>query len=516
MNQTDSQAGKLVGRAAILAVVLIAALTAPPALAASGPTLPSRDPFYRYTKPLGHLAPGTVLRTRRVTIAESGKTAPVTATQILYRTANELGQPAVTVTTVIRPVAPAVGTKLVAYQTAYDALGSECDPSYTLRGGNPSYSTAKDEEQVILGYVNAGYTVVVPDYEGERLDWGAGQESGYGTLDGIRATENYLKLSQTKTPVGLVGYSGGSIATEFATELAPRYAPKLHIVGAAEGGVPVDFLHNTTYINGSPSWSGVIPAVIVSLARAWHLSFTPDLSAYGRKVTTQVRHECINNFVGKYPGLKIQKLLKPRYGNYLKLHDLVAISDHLIMSRTGTPREPLFIAVGNADGTGDGVMVAKDVEALAHTYCHRGVSVEFKEYSGDDHTEAAIPFEATAFTFLTRRLNGTPVANGCSSVGMGNSLAPAPIPPALRLSVVGRQAHGWGVQLASTDGPLLRVVLTLLRGTHVVADRALGRVAMTKRTVTLSHNGRPPSAGRYRLTIRQGGLILLTRMVKIR
>ncbi len=51
----------------------------------------------------------------------------------------------------------------------------------------------------------------------------------------------------------MVGYSGGSIATEFASELAPKYAPELNIVGVAEGGIPVDFAHNLTYINGSPS-----------------------------------------------------------------------------------------------------------------------------------------------------------------------------------------------------------------------------------------------------------------------
>ncbi len=52
---------------------------------------------------------------------------------------------------------------------------------------------------------------------------------------------------------------------------------------------------------------------------------------------------------------------------------MVRISDKLIMSRTGTPKGPLFIGVGDADGTGDGVMVTKDDEALAHTYCQRGV-----------------------------------------------------------------------------------------------------------------------------------------------
>jgi len=40
------------------------------------------------------------------------------------------------VTTVVKPLLT-IGTRIIAYQTAYDALGPECDPSYTLQGGNP-------------------------------------------------------------------------------------------------------------------------------------------------------------------------------------------------------------------------------------------------------------------------------------------------------------------------------------------------------------------------------------------
>ena len=281
---------------------------------------------------------------------------------------------------------------------------------------------------MILGYAKAGDTVVVSDYEGEQLDWGAGQESGYGTLDGIRATESLLHVSAATTPVAMIGYSGGSIATEFASELAAKYARGLDIVGTAEGGIPVDFFHNLSYVNGSPGWSGVIPAIIVGLERGFHQGFRNYLSPYGIKVTDQVRRECVNNFFGSYPGLTYQKLVKHRYRNIDTVARVVKVFDHIIMSRSGTPRGPLFIGVGNADGTGDGVMVAADDEALAHTYCERGVSVEFNIYSGDNHGQAGVAFEEGAATFVSDRLAGLPVASGCASIGAGNSLAPVPVP----------------------------------------------------------------------------------------
>jgi hypothetical protein len=82
------------------------------------------------------------------------------------------------------------------------------------------------------------------------------------------------------------------------------------------------------------------------------------------------------------------------------------------------------MGVGNADGTGDGVMVTRDVEALAHEYCRRGGNVQFNVYQGLNHDNAAIPFEVQAVAFLEQRFRGIPAVNGCRSIGTGNSLAP--------------------------------------------------------------------------------------------
>jgi Secretory lipase len=407
-----------------------AVVLGPGTATAASPTLPSSDPFYAYSgpTPLSEVAPGTVLKERTVQIVISGAPAPYSAEQVLYRTTGELGQPTATVATIIRPPAPLPSTRLVSYQTFYDALGSECDPSYTLQGGNSSYSDAQIDATVMESYLQAGDTVVTADYEGENLDWGAGQEAGYNTLDGIRAAENALHLASS-TPTGMVGYSGGSIATEWASELAPAYAPSLHIVGVAEGGIPVDYAHNLTYINGdTDGWAGVIPAVLVGVSRAFGVDLSPYLSAYGQQVIGQVADQCINNFAGSYPGLTIQQLLKPQYQNFLANPTFASIIDEEIMGTApGHPTGPLLMGVGNSDGTGDGVMVAADVEALAHEYCQQGVPVTFDEYTNLDHEEAIAPFESTALAFLESRFTGGPAPNGCASIATGNALTSVPI-----------------------------------------------------------------------------------------
>ena len=419
----------------VLSVLLAAVLAG--ALALAGPTAPARaaiplpheDSFYTYsgTTPLEAIAPGTVLKSRSVTVGvpQSGF-GMVPATQLLYRTQDERGRPSVTVTTVVNPTGPANGG-LVAYLSFYDALGDICSPSYTLRGGDPGQANAQlaDAEMgLVLGLAAQGYAVTVPDFEGTDLHWVAGHESGWSSLDSIRATESHLGMSSSQK-VGLFGYSGGSIAGEWASELAPSYSPELNIVGTAIGGIPVHLAHNLGYVNGSKTWSGVIPAVLVSLGRAFGIRTTKYTNKYGLKVMHEVEDQCIGSFNGSYPGLRVQHMLKKKYRAFLRIPRIARTVNRLIMGSTpGRPQMPMFMGVGNADGKGDDVMIAKDVEGLAHEYCGEGLPVNFTVYQGADHTQAGLRFFPQAMQFLGERFAGLPFAGNCAQIGPGNSLAP--------------------------------------------------------------------------------------------
>jgi hypothetical protein len=409
-----------------MAVIGALVCLAAPAAAWAEAQLPSSDPFYAPPEAFTTAAPGTVLRTRSISFVDQGVTVPVSATQVLYRTSDQLLAPAVTVATVLEPQV-ATG-KIVSYQEAYDDLGGSCDPSYTLQGGNSGDNVATLEHGVIASLLAAGDTVVDSDYEGENLAYGAGQQSGYQTLDGIRAAENLLALNRATTPVGIIGYSGGSIASEYAAELAPGYAPELDLVGTAIGGVPPDFAHNLLYINGSPSYSDVIPAILVGLARGFHIKINRYLSPLGKQLTAEDSDKCIASYLGTRPGLRYQELLKPEYEDIFSVPKFVRILNRVTMSYSGTPKQPLYMGVGNADGIGDEVMVAADVEGLAHIYCQRGLSVEFQEYAHAHHLEGGLEFFPIATEWLTERLAGVPAPNGCRSIGPGNSLALLPVP----------------------------------------------------------------------------------------
>jgi hypothetical protein len=425
-NETPSRGSAPTGRLGVKVVAAVAAFACLllPAPALAEPELPSKDPFYKKPAGIKYTAPGTILRSRSVSFVLHGETVPARATQVLYRTTTELLRPAVTVATVLVPQVS--NGNVVSYDEAYDDLGGSCDPSYTLQGGNPEETTVTVEHSVISSLLSAGDIVVDSDYEGENLAYGAAQQSGYQALDGIRAAERALALDPATTQVGMIGYSGGTIAAEYAAELAPTYAPELNVVGTAIGGIPVDYAHVLSYINGSPSYSDLMPAIIVGLGRGFHVEINKYLSPLGEELTRQDSTECVNQYLGKRPGLTYQELLKPEYQNPFAIRRWVRILNRLTMSYTGTPTEPLYMAVGNSDGTGDGVMVTKDVEALAHIYCERGLSVEFKEYEHAAHLEAGARFFAAGPEWLTARFAGLPAPDDCSSIGPGNSLAPLP------------------------------------------------------------------------------------------
>ncbi|MFE6857108.1 lipase family protein [Nocardia sp. NPDC057668] len=377
----------------------VAAAQPPPAVQ---PPLPAEDSFYRYDGALADIAPGAVLRTRQVSAA-----LPGAATQALYRTTDQLGRPAVTAALIVRPPGAAGAPRLVSYQAAYDALSSRCNPSYATAFGPPGLDHA-----VLTAALAAGYSVVTADYEGTGLHYGAGHESGYGTLDGIRAAEQVLDVAPGVTPVALLGFSGGGLATQFAAELAARYAPELRIVGAVEGGLPVNFLHTIDYIDGSPVWSKVLPLVLTGISRGFEVDLTPYLSPYGTQIMARAADLCALE-AQALPVIEMRSLFAPEYADYHRFSPLTDMTGALVMGTVGTPRFPMLIAFGISDGIGDGVALAEDQRSLARTLCAGGAPVEVREYAGLDHVAAGLAALAAGMPYIADRFAGVPPVNTC-------------------------------------------------------------------------------------------------------
>src|SRR5271169_3016449 len=357
-------------------------------------SLPPRDdPFCSYTgsTPLDSIAPGTVLDTRRFRYHLFGFPTLLETTQLLYRSTSQTGKPTVNVTSIIAPPFQFDATRVISYQSAYDSLNRNDEPSYAISGGLRLGGLIPDVEAAVFGpFIAGGYTVIVPDTEGQRADFAAGPEYGMNTLDSIRAAFNSSTVPND-AKVAMLGYSGGAIATEWAADLAPTYAPDAneHLIGAAMGGVLVDPARNLHYVEGTGFWAGVMAMALVGIARAFEIDFTPYLSPHGAKVFHEMKTASIVDVLGQYPGLKWEGLISPEYPTPESLPPYVRCANKLIMGTGGTPTIPLFIgqgANGELEGTpgnkpgigaGDGVMIAGDVRTLAREYCSRGVTVQY-------------------------------------------------------------------------------------------------------------------------------------------
>jgi hypothetical protein len=427
-------------RTTVAVLPALAALTIAGSAQAAPPT-PEEDPFYDYAgaTPLAEIAPGTVLKSRTLSYHMVGLPLPVRAVQLLYRSTSELGEPTVDVTSVLKPPLQIGTPQVVAYQSFYDSLNPVDEPSYAISGGLTLGGAIPQVESALIGpELLAGRTVVVADTEGEDADFAAGPEYGLNTLDSLRAAlaAPATGLASTKK-IGLIGYSGGAIATEWAAELAPTYAPDVDakLVGAAMGGVLVDPAHNLHYVEGSLSWAGVMPMAIIGVSRAFHIDLTPYLSEYGAALYAKLEKASISEALAHYPGLTWAQLAKPEYPTPESIPVYVHTVNQLIMGTGGTPTAPLFIgqgALGELEGTpgnkpgigeGDGVMIAGDVRTLARRYCDAGDKVLYDEYPLG-HVTAAVPWITTAVPWLEARFAGAAAPTSCGSIAPGNALTP--------------------------------------------------------------------------------------------
>lgn len=364
---------------------------------------PLGDPFLEPTAGFEATAPGTVLRTRGITVP--GLAVPSATTQLLFRSTDSKNRPIAAATSVIVPTAAWTGggpRPVVSYNIAIDSLGNGCAPSSTLPKGTVA------EEDSIESLLARNFAVVVADYQGPRQAYSAGLVSGHTVLDSLRAAVGRSELGLTaSSPIGITGYSGGAIASGWAAQLAPSYAPELNIVGVAFGGPPTDYniLHKS--LNGQIG-SGLYLAASTGLAREY-----PELlrlyNANGLRLMQVNKDQCAD--ILSYQGifmLPIEALAK----------DQNSFTDPLIRqviaeNRMGAtaPTTPIFIYQGLQD-----YWIPKEgAENLQNEWCAGGASVRLEEMPGD-HSVVSGTGKPVAFAWLAERLTGTPAQPGCSTV----------------------------------------------------------------------------------------------------
>ena len=395
----------------------LALVMAPLTAASARAVTPARGPHASLQARPASLAgdhPGQILGSRRVTIEAVGFSVPYKAWQLTYVSESTTGALQSDVATVVKPTTPNLPPRLLSYQPAIDSDSPGCQPSYVLTQppatlGYESLGGLESFAAVATGTA-LGYTVVIPNFEGPHNEWTAGIEAGRGTLDGIRAAENFapLDLPGAQTPVGLMGYSGGSQASEFAAEEAPTYAPELDIVGAAIGGLPVNIAHIAAKADGG-LFAGVYFAAAVGIARAYpQIKIDSLLNAAGLQMKQAISGMCIVQFAATYAFQRIESYTN---GGLNPLNDPVIqqVAADNAMGAVGVPQIPMQIYMA----TFDELVVTPDVTALVNSYCAAGATIQYIQFPLAEHITAEAEGLPGAIAYMQARFAGQPAPSTC-------------------------------------------------------------------------------------------------------
>lgn len=471
MNKRRKWQGRLIAKILTLAVVLtLSPLLAGGSAGAEPP--PPPDAFYDRPDGLASFARGEIIRSREVTVnAMQLLPINVQAWQLLYRTSDADGAPDAAVTTVMVPRGVSQPRALLSYQAATDSTLRVCGPSYSLVHGAPIDVTdpvgpvtlGAPAAEVLLAAAGLaeGWAVAMPDHGSLDDRFLTPHQPGYAVLDGIRAVTNFepIGLAGPATPTALWGYSGGAIASSWAIEEHPTYAPELNIRGAAFGAPERDLEASLRSSNRS-LLAGLIPIALASIGKD-SPEFTAEMNSYltpqGRDIVARTRNHCaaqnvLNNLWFDYD-LHLNTPIDEILANPVIRREIDARG---ITGRA--PTVPTYIH----NGVSEEVAPIVGTDKLVESYCRGGAPVTYRREDFPQnppreifttHGFIAVSGSPGAFSWLKQRLTDPSAASlaGCDiqtlpstliEPGVAETVAPSFVDNIL--AIVGGQAIGAG------------------------------------------------------------------------
>lgn len=376
---------------------------------ADSPLRPHLDPFYRADRAeVADLAPGSVLRAREVDVAVGGWIPQrVGAWQVLYRSSDVDGAPIAAASTILLPwrAEPRPLRPVLSYQCAIDAVAAEGFPSYSLRRGTHTFGGVPPWELLIIGSaVRRGWAVSIPDHEGLDGRWGAPREPGHIALDGVRAAMGYTPLGLTpESPVGLWGYSGGGLATAWAAEVAPTYAPELDIVGAALGS-PVGNPASVFLRLNKTRFAGLPFMFVAGLCRAY-----PEIQALldrhctpeGTEAFARLARMTTLSATLAFAGRDLEDLLDLPLADLLAQPQMVRVLADIQLGGA-VPSAPLLVT----QAVHDQLIAVEEIDELVAAYVEGGAHVTYLRDRLSEHVSMHPLGAPTALDWLGDRFAG--------------------------------------------------------------------------------------------------------------
>ncbi|MGC4962941.1 lipase family protein [Gordonia sp. DT101] len=376
---------------------------------------PTGDSFFDFwPADLAQHRPGEILRTRDVApVAAPLLEAKVGyARQIKFTSRDAADRPIFGTATLFVPPTPWKGAgarPVMVNNPPIVALGTRCTTGYTLSHGKSGDTNNTDlNPPTTQDSLKKGYAVIVPDHTGPRMAYAEPYVAAHVVLDAVRAAATYDKRNFGSGPIGMLGYSGGAIATNATAKLASSYAPDVagRFVGAAIGGVPADYRVLAASMNANLA-TGVYHAAILGIARE-----RPELLPMANNVA---RWLASNDFfknlcTGTMGDLGATFAPTQALSNDPDpFHSPVAEKIFEVTKMAGMKSAmPEFIYHGAEEWW----IPARQARALFDEQCRLGTDATYREYPGEHMTTVFVAFP-DAMAWLEDRLAGHPAKSGC-------------------------------------------------------------------------------------------------------
>jgi pimeloyl-ACP methyl ester carboxylesterase len=296
--------------------------------------------------------------------------------------------------------APATGRPVLAYAHGVRGLASRCAPSNSIQplSGLQNY----------VPMLRAGVAVVATDYAGLGAPGShpylVGESEARSVLDAVRAARQLPGIHLAGNVV-VFGDTQGGQAALFTGQIAPTYAPGLHLLGVAAEDPPTDLLALERHAATTPfAVEFLLEAAAGYSAANPAADLRTILTHRGLTDLRLVRRECDDQFGQATAGQSVSSvfsespLVTPPWSTGLAADSAGAV-------RIGAP---ILIV----QGTADQLYPANIAASFVRHICTRGEAVDYRTYPQIGHA-VTIAAARGIIAWITGRFASRPPPSTC-------------------------------------------------------------------------------------------------------
>lgn len=332
--------------------------------------------------------------------ALSGLSSKLNGWRVLYVTSTIEGTPTFASASIY---APRDNKKHNLVVWAHGSLGiaDECAPSRSQDGAE-KIANFND-------YINKGYAVIAPDYEGFGTPgthpFLVGESEGRSVLDSIRMAQKFDPIKPIPGAV-IVGHSQGGQSALFAGELRAKYAPDVSLAGV----VAIAPAGDLTTLFQSSSTSGynigfIVMAAVGFKAEYDELDLSQVLTATAIEKSSIVERGCLFSVLDAFK----EDIGTTFTGNPAEISSW---SKRLNENSPGNTLidSPTLLLHGLDDTTVPSI-VSQNIFAAT---CKLGTLASRETFEGDNHNSILDTSKSNVMTFIKDRFDKKTFAGSCS------------------------------------------------------------------------------------------------------